>query len=73
MPFLSNISFIVLNFMILKGLLLSPGLSCKKKIFPLLATKRKIAVIKIIGEKIIKRKNETKKSPKGFKKCLYIY
>ena len=43
-----------------------------KKILPLLRIKSKIVIINITGDSVINKNTETKKSPKGFIKLVYI-
>jgi hypothetical protein len=58
--------------MILKISSFFPGLFCRKKTFPLLASNKATNTIRKIGLVTIIPNNESTKSDKGLKKILYI-
>ena len=66
-------SFIVLNLIILNGLPLYPGRSCKKNApAPSLKISSRMVTINRNGQIINSTQSTTKKSIMRFKKCLYI-
>lgn len=72
LPFLSRLSFMVLNFMIRNIFSFLPGRDWMKKGCPWLDIRRKMVIRRKTGERMMRAKRDMVKSMRRLRKCLYM-